>query len=214
MGFIVGILIIGALLSAIFGRRVGATFVTGTAALVLLGIGVLLLLLSPMIIDFFREPSHTGSSDGGYMSPSYGASNSTPMPRIGYSPVPPSTTPVYQSPATTAVGASAPLTVTATPVGPSIGITTQPADSRLSAQFSMSPGFGATVVSVTPGGPAAQAGLSPGDFIQAMDDDPITAVHTLTDYEARKGAGQPITLSVQHNDGSRWVHEWVKVTLR
>jgi len=60
-----------------------------------------------------------------------------------------------------------------------MGITTQAADPRLSGQFAIR--FGATIVSVTPGGPAAQAGLVSGDFIQAMDFDPITADHTLAE---------------------------------
>jgi len=71
MGFIIGVLIIGALLSVIFGRRLStmfgrrlsAMFVTDTASVVLLCFGVLLFLLSPLIWDCLHEPSHMGSVD-------------------------------------------------------------------------------------------------------------------------------------------------------
>ena len=213
MGFILGVLVLGALLSVIFGRRVGAMFVTGTATVVGILFAVLLILLSPLIWGFFTTPSHVEKSDG-YTSPSYGASYSTPASGSGYTPVPPATAPTYQAPAASSVGASSPLAVAPTPSGPTIGITTQPADPRLSARFSMKPGFGVTVASVAPGDPAEQAGLVPGDLIQAMDSDPITANHTLADYVAAKGAGQTIRLSLQHIDNGLWVHKWITVTPR
>ncbi len=226
MGFILGVLIIGALLSMIFGKKVAAMFVTGTATVVAVIFIVLLVLLSPLIYGFFTAPSHQSpaSSYGSYPTASSAPLYSTPSapvvqaptetapatPAYQAAPAPPAATPAYQAPATPLT----PPVPSPTPAGPKIGITVVAADPQLSKHFSMDAGLGLVVNTVTPGGPADQAGLRQGDFIQAMDTFPVSSKYALTEYEAHMTSGQRIILSVQHNDGAQWGHKFVKVTPR
>lgn len=82
MSFIVGVLILGALLSAVFGRRVGALFVVGsTAAFCVVAVPVLLLFLAlvigmvttPSSLPNRYAPSYTAPSYGPTSAPSYGS---------------------------------------------------------------------------------------------------------------------------------------------
>ena len=61
---------------------------------------------------------------------------------------------------------------------------------------------GAGVVAVTPGGPAAKAGLRAGDIITAVDGTATPDVQTLTGVLANARPGQSVKLSVTRSDGS------------
>jgi S1-C subfamily serine protease len=56
---------------------------------------------------------------------------------------------------------------------------------------------GALVRSVVPGGPAARAGLRPGDLITAANDQAVRDPAQLTQLVERNGVGRPLTLSAQ-----------------
>ena len=56
---------------------------------------------------------------------------------------------------------------------------------------------GALVRSVMPSGPAAQAGLRPGDVITAVDGAPVPGPAQLTQIVERKGVGQPLLVRLQ-----------------
>jgi putative serine protease PepD len=69
---------------------------------------------------------------------------------------------------------------------------------------------GVYVSSVTPGGPAAQAGLKPGDVITAVDGKETLTVDALGTALAAKKPGQTVTLSILGQDGRK---RSVQVTL-
>jgi S1-C subfamily serine protease len=69
---------------------------------------------------------------------------------------------------------------------------------------------GVGVVAVTPGGPAAKAGLQPGDVITAVNGTPTPDTEALTVALAGMRPGQQVSLSVTKADGSTAT---VKVTL-
>jgi putative serine protease PepD len=69
---------------------------------------------------------------------------------------------------------------------------------------------GVYVSSVTPGGPAAQAGVKPGDVITAVDGKETLTVDALGTALAAKKPGQTVTLSIRGQDGSK---RSVQVTL-
>jgi putative serine protease PepD len=61
---------------------------------------------------------------------------------------------------------------------------------------------GALVVAVTPGGPAAAAGIAPEDVITAVDGTQVQSSDDLSTALAADQPGQKVTLTVQHPDGS------------
>jgi putative serine protease PepD len=67
---------------------------------------------------------------------------------------------------------------------------------------------GAQVQEVTPGSPAAEAGVRSGDVIVAIDDEPVNGAESLTAFVRERTAGQESTLTVVR-EGSA---EQVKVT--
>lgn len=76
MGYIIGLLVIGALLSAVFGRHVGAMFVTGTATVVSIALIAVMILLFPLFWGFLHEPNPVKtSSTTGYFAPVYRSPN-------------------------------------------------------------------------------------------------------------------------------------------
>jgi len=69
---------------------------------------------------------------------------------------------------------------------------------------------GALVVQVTPGGPAATAGIAPDDVITAVNGQQVQSSDDLSTALAADQPGQKVTLTVQHPDGS---NSQVTVTL-
>jgi S1-C subfamily serine protease len=66
------------------------------------------------------------------------------------------------------------------------------------------------VSSVTPGGPAAQAGVKPGDVITAVDGKETLTLDALGTALAAKKPGETVTLSILGQDGRK---RSVQVTL-
>jgi S1-C subfamily serine protease len=79
----------------------------------------------------------------------------------------------------------------------------------LAAQNGLSVDHGALIVTITPGGPAAQAGLKAGDVIVQMDGKAINDVSSLGDFLLSEKPGD--TVSVQVYRGSQ--QQSVRVTL-
>jgi putative serine protease PepD len=69
---------------------------------------------------------------------------------------------------------------------------------------------GAVVAGVRPGGPAAQAGIVPGDVINAIDGQPIGSSVEVAEALATLKSGQTVEIAITKRDGS---HETVKVRL-
>jgi S1-C subfamily serine protease len=64
------------------------------------------------------------------------------------------------------------------------------------------PPVGVLVFSVQPGGPAAAAGIKPGDVITAIDGKPVTSSQELNELVAGMAPGQKVTVAIMHPDGS------------
>jgi putative serine protease PepD len=65
-----------------------------------------------------------------------------------------------------------------------------------------SPPVGVLVFSVPPGGPAAAAGIKPGDIITGLDGKPVTSAQELNELVAGMAPGQKVTVAITHADGS------------
>jgi len=61
------------------------------------------------------------------------------------------------------------------------------------------PGLGVKVVSVAPAGPAARAGLKPGDVIVAAAGQTISTANQLVNAVEKTGVGNPLTLVISRN---------------
>jgi len=69
---------------------------------------------------------------------------------------------------------------------------------------------GAVVVSVTPGGPAARAGITPGSIITSIDGQPVGSPSDVSSVLATLAPGQTVTINIVRPDGS---NAMVKVKL-
>jgi serine protease Do len=77
-----------------------------------------------------------------------------------------------------------------------LGVTVQPVDQALAETFGLKGPQGALVGSVQKGGPAAKAGLKPGDVIVKFDGKPITRSSDLPALVAAAKPGQQVTIEV------------------
>lgn len=216
MSFILAVLIIGALLSLIFGRRVAAMFVTGTATVVGLLFGVLLLLLSPLIWGFLTTPSRVERAS----SDSYTA----PAPSLpSYTPAAQASAPTYQA---SAPYAPPPLPASAAPAavtGPRIGVALNPVpagieqymNADLTGANAMPAGMGCLVITVSRNSPADSAGLQPNDVLLSggapgQKVEWITPSYQLPALLDRAGYGVPVLLNVYRVSERRSFSLWVK----
>ena len=69
---------------------------------------------------------------------------------------------------------------------------------------------GAVVAAVRPGGPAAHAGIAPGDVITSIDGQPISSSVDVAEALAKLTAGQTVSVSITKRDGASAI---LKVTL-
>jgi S1-C subfamily serine protease len=63
-------------------------------------------------------------------------------------------------------------------------------------------GDGVLVFSVQAGGPAAAAGIKPGDIITKVDGKPVTSSQSLAEIVAGLTPGQKVPVEIKHSDGS------------
>jgi S1-C subfamily serine protease len=77
-----------------------------------------------------------------------------------------------------------------------IGASVTTVDSLVAAQAGLSVDHGVLVVSVTPNGPSAQAGLQPGDVITKLNNTPINTTSNLSDALLSYDPGTTVTLGI------------------
>jgi S1-C subfamily serine protease len=77
-----------------------------------------------------------------------------------------------------------------------IGARVTTVDSLVAAQAGLSVDHGVLVVSVTPNGPSAQAGLQPGDVITKLNNTPINTTFDLSDALLTYDPGTTVTLGI------------------
>lgn len=75
-----------------------------------------------------------------------------------------------------------------------LGVTVTSVDAQLSAQDNLAVDHGSLIVSVTPNGAAAQAGLQPGDVIVQIDDKAVDDVPSLGDALVSKSPGEKVSV--------------------
>lgn len=86
-----------------------------------------------------------------------------------------------------------------------IGVEPQDLTPELAESFSISPGAGVIIAGVLQNGPAAQAGIRPGDVVTHVADKPVGNVAQLLSAVAALPPGTPSTLSIVRKDGQRKV---------
>ena len=79
---------------------------------------------------------------------------------------------------------------------PYIGITYQPIDPNLAAQFNLPAQWGVFVTDVAPGSPASEAGLQPGDIITKIGDVTLDETHTYVNTLFTFKPGDQTTLTL------------------
>ena len=80
-----------------------------------------------------------------------------------------------------------------------MGVTIGPVTEDLAQQFKVPDTSGALVQDVTPGGPAGEAGLKPGDVIRKFNGIPVNGSNELLAMVANTNPGTPVTLEVLRN---------------
>jgi serine protease Do len=86
-----------------------------------------------------------------------------------------------------------------------IGATTQDLSDEMASSWGLTGRKGAVVAGLVPGGPAARAGLSPGDVVVAVNGHDVTNGNEMTREVAKVRAGDPIHLDVFRNGKERKV---------
>ncbi|WP_250533152.1 DegQ family serine endoprotease [Caballeronia sp. AZ10_KS36] len=84
-----------------------------------------------------------------------------------------------------------------------LGVTVQAMNQTLANSFGMKSPQGALVSSVEPGGPAAKAGLQPGDVITALNGVPVTDSTSLPSQVAGLSPGSSAKVQVWRDKGSK-----------
>ena len=160
LSFIVVVLILGALLSCVFGKGIGQLFVLGTGMIVMLCFAILLIMLSPLIWGYLFPPSRSASSS------SYGTSGSTSgNSSTAYA------SPVGSQPHHLRIGVDD--TSAPNPVD----------EAYLNKNFNVPAGVGNYVSLVDANSPAENAGLHVGDIIVSAQVDGSRRVWLSTRYD-------------------------------
>ena len=86
-----------------------------------------------------------------------------------------------------------------------IGVEPQDLTPELAESFSVPPGTGVIITGVLQNGPAAQAGIRPGDVVTQVGDTPVGNVSQLLSAVAALKPGTPSTLEILRKDGRQRV---------
>ena len=86
-----------------------------------------------------------------------------------------------------------------------IGVTMQTVNAQFATANNLPVNQGAYVVSVTEGGPAAQAGLQEGDIITAIGDEPVTSADSVILAVRSKAVGDKTTITFYRGDQEQTV---------
>ena len=84
-----------------------------------------------------------------------------------------------------------------------LGVAVQGVDADMAKAFGLNQGGGALVAEVTPGSPAAKAGIERGDIILDLDGKPINTPEDLSVHIAQLAPGAVVHLKVSRNGQSR-----------
>jgi serine protease Do len=84
-----------------------------------------------------------------------------------------------------------------------LGVAIQSVDADMAKAFGLSQGGGALVADVTPGSPAAKAGIERGDIILELNGQPVSAPDDLSVHIAEIAPGTTVHLKVSRNGNTR-----------
>ncbi len=84
-----------------------------------------------------------------------------------------------------------------------LGVIIQPVDEPLAKALGLPKAEGALIDEVEPGGPAAKAGIEPGDVILSVESTPIAQAHDLPRLVARHKPGSKVTMEVSSKGKGR-----------
>jgi serine protease Do len=87
-----------------------------------------------------------------------------------------------------------------------LGVQVQGVDEDLAKSLKMSDTRGAIVSNVTPGSPADEAGLKPGDVVRGLDGKPVETSSDLSSRVASLGPGGSVTLDVLRDGSEKTMH--------
>jgi len=87
-----------------------------------------------------------------------------------------------------------------------LGVASQPLTEKMAQALNLKANEGALVASVTAEGPAAKAGVQPGDVIQAIDGQKVTSPHDLAMDVAAAKPGQNAKLDILRNGDKQTVN--------
>jgi serine protease Do len=85
-----------------------------------------------------------------------------------------------------------------------LGVTIQSVDADMAKAFGLNQGGGALVADVTPGSPAAKAGIERGDIILELNDQPVSAPDNLSVHISQLAPGSTVHLKVARNGNTRY----------
>ena len=88
---------------------------------------------------------------------------------------------------------------------PALGVAVQTVTSQLAQELGLPVTAGVLVRDVEDGGPAASAGLRPGDVIAEIDRQPVKSVDDLERALARRKPGAPVLLFVHRNGADLYI---------
>ena len=86
-----------------------------------------------------------------------------------------------------------------------IGVEPQDLTPELAESFSVPAGTGVIITGVLQNGPAAQAGIRPGDVVTQVGDKPVSSVAQLLSAVAALTPGTPATIDIARKDGKQRV---------
>ncbi len=84
-----------------------------------------------------------------------------------------------------------------------LGIAIQSVDADMAKAFGLNQGGGALVAEVTPGSPAAKAGIERGDIVLELDGQPVSTPDALSAHIAQIAPGETVHLKISRNGQMR-----------
>lgn len=87
----------------------------------------------------------------------------------------------------------------------SLGMSVEPLNAERREALGLSADIDGVVVSNVSGGPAAEAGLSPGDLITRINRTPVTSIETFAEAVAQIESGRSVPLLVQRDNNQRFL---------
>ena len=216
MGFIFGVLILGALLALVFGKKVGQLFVLGTWGVisVIIGVFVLILIAGLIQMQFLPKETYTHTSMGSPYINTYSPPSSAAPTTYSAAPTTYSVAPTTYSAAPTTYSDGVPLIHGANPGMPIIGVTLDRLSLKDEVRLALPQGGGEYVEAVTPGSPAERGGIAAGDVLTSQGNEAISMWNQVPDYLARRRVGVPVSYYRYRMVNGQMYQGYVSVTPR